>query len=64
MTSSSSTNSAICPFSQSGAQLLFHLISKLYKNTQSSTTTNLAFADLAADLRQRQNATRSMTSRE
>jgi DNA replication protein DnaC len=33
------------PFSQSGGQLLFHLISKLYQNTSLLITTNLAFAD-------------------
>ena len=33
------------PFSQSGRQLLFHLISKLYENTSLLITTNLAFSD-------------------
>ena len=33
------------PFSQSGGQLLFHLISKPYENTSLLITTNLAFAD-------------------
>jgi predicted ATPase len=36
---------AYLPFSQAGAQLLFHLISKLYKNTSVIITTNLALAD-------------------
>jgi hypothetical protein len=31
------------PFSQSGGQLLFHLISKLYENRSLPITTNLAF---------------------
>ena len=42
--SSSSTNSATCRFSQSGGQLLFHLVSKLYENTSLLITTNLVFA--------------------
>ena len=33
------------PFSLSGGQLLFHLISKLYENPSLLITTNLAFAD-------------------
>jgi IstB-like ATP binding protein len=33
------------PFSQSGGQLLFHLINKLCENTSLLITTNLAFAD-------------------
>jgi hypothetical protein len=31
------------PFGQSGGQLLFHLISKLYKETSAIITSNLAF---------------------
>ena len=33
------------PFGQSGGQLLFHLIGKLYENTSLLITTNLAFSD-------------------